>query len=88
MLVSRLLRGRDEGSTLVSVLVVMLVLMIGGLAVAAVVTNTSGMLAKTGNRSQAQAAVDAGIAAQTARLESGALACAAMSSRRVHASAA
>lgn len=66
----------DAGSTLVAVLIVMLVLTIGGLTLGAVVVNTSGMLVSSGDRTKAQAAVDAGIAAQTARLESGDLPCA------------
>ena len=65
----------DAGSTLVAVLIVMLVLTIGGLTLGAVVVNTSGMLVSSADRTKAQAAVDAGIAAQTARLESGAQEC-------------
>ena len=68
-------RAGDTGSTLVSVLVVMLVLTLGGVALAAIVMNTTGSLVDTRSRTQAQAAVDAGIAAQTANLESGLLDC-------------
>lgn len=69
----------DSGSTLVVVLIVMLVLAVGGTALAGIIVNTTGTLAGSRSRAQAQAAVDAGIAAQTARLESGELPCAAKS---------
>ncbi len=73
---SRPVTARDDsGSALVSVLVIMLVLTIGGLALGAVTTSTTGMLVDSSDRSQAQAAVDAGIATQLARLESGDLPC-------------
>lgn len=68
-------RDAETGSALVSVLIVLLVLTIGGLALSAVVINTTGMLSDSGSLSRAQAAADAGIAAQTARLETGDLAC-------------
>lgn len=67
----------DEGSSLITVMIVMLVLTVGALALSAIVTSTTGMLLTSENRAKAQAAVDAGIAAQTARLESGDLPCAA-----------
>jgi hypothetical protein len=56
-------------------MIVMLVLTVGALALSAIVTSTTGMLLTSENRAKAQAAVDAGIAAQTARLESGDLPC-------------
>ncbi|PKI90256.1 hypothetical protein CW368_10785 [Actinomycetales bacterium SN12] len=55
----------------------MLVLAVGTTALAGIIVNTTGSVATSRDRAQAQAAVDAGIAAQTARLESGDLACAA-----------
>lgn len=67
----------ESGSTLIVVLIVMLVLAVGSTALAGIIVNTTGSLAGSRDRAQAQAAVDAGIAAQTARLESGDLACAA-----------
>lgn len=67
----RALNSSEGGSTLVSVLIVMLVLTIGGLALSAVVVNTTGSLSSTSSRATAQATVDAGVAAQTVRLESG-----------------
>lgn len=74
MLVTR--RTSDEGSTLVSVLVVAAVLSILVLTTAAIVVNTTQSLVGTRVTLQAQSAVDAGIAAQTARLRSGELPCA------------
>lgn len=65
----------DAGSTMVTVLVVMLVLSIGGLALAGIVTSTTGSLATSNSRAQAQAAVDAGIATETAKLENGTHVC-------------
>lgn len=58
------LRGdrNDAGSTLVVVLVVMLVLSIGGMALAAIVTSTSGLLAGNRNTAESRAASDAGLA--------------------------
>ncbi|GEM_PF-5167213 len=82
MLVKRMktTRGRklsdESGSTLIVVLIVMLVLAVGATALAGMVINTTGSVATSRDRAQAQAAVDAGIAAQTARLESGDLPCA------------
>ncbi|MCW3494792.1 hypothetical protein [Microbacterium sp. SSM24] len=53
---------RDErGSALVSVLVIMLVLSIGGLALAAIVTNTTSMLVQNRTTVQSRAAADAGL---------------------------
>ncbi len=57
----RLRAGDDAGSTIVVVLVVMLVLTIGGLAVASVVTATTGMLVGARSTTQSRAAADAGI---------------------------
>lgn len=53
----------DAGSTMVVVLIVMLVLSIGGLALAAVVTNTTIGLAHSRDTAQSRAAADAGLAA-------------------------
>lgn len=61
--IRRAVRGRnDEGSALVSVLVIMLVLSIGGMALAAIVTNTSGVLADSRSTTQSRAVADAGLA--------------------------
>ncbi|WP_458041949.1 MULTISPECIES: pilus assembly PilX family protein [Bacteria] len=68
-------RHDDAGSALVSVLIIMLVLTIGGLAVSTVVVSNTGMLASSSDRTKAQATVDAAIAAQTSRLETGELPC-------------
>lgn len=76
---ARARRRGDAGSTMVTVLIVMLVLSIGGLALATIIMSTTGALATSNSRAQAQAAVDAGIAAQTARLETGELPCTANS---------
>ncbi len=71
----RQIPGDDDGSTLITVLIVMVVLTVGALALSAVIVNTTGMLTGSSNRAKAQAAVDAGIAAQTVRLENGTLVC-------------
>lgn len=54
--------SRDEGSALVTVLMVMLVLTIGGLALSAIVVNTSGMVTDSRSTAQSRAAADAGLA--------------------------
>lgn len=69
----------EDGSALVSVLIIMLVLTIGGLALGSVTVSTTGVLVNSNDRTKAQAAVDAGLAAQLSRLESGDLACEAAS---------
>lgn len=82
----RWVRGRmkgDAGSTLVTVLIIMLVLSVGGIAIAGLVTSSTVSLAQSNSRLQAQAAVDAGIAAQTARLETGVLECGASATEAV-----
>lgn len=61
-LARRLRAGDDAGSAIVVVLVVMLVLTIGGLAVASVVTATTGMLSGARGTTQSRAAADAGLA--------------------------
>lgn len=58
----RLREGREEGSTLVSVLIIMLVLSLGGMTLAAIVTNTTGILVDARGSAQSRAAADAGIA--------------------------
>lgn len=65
----------DRGSALISVLVVMLVLSIGGLALAAIVTNTTSTLAGSRSTAQSRAAADAGLADAVSALRRGALAC-------------
>lgn len=66
---------RDEGSTLVSVLIVMLVLTITGLALAAIVTNTSSGLAGSRDTAQSRAAADAGLATALAEARRSGQAC-------------
>lgn len=56
------LRRRDRGSALVSVLIIMLVLTISGLALAAIVTSTASGLAGGRDTAQSRAAADAGLA--------------------------
>lgn len=65
----------DAGSTLVTVLIVMLVLTIGGLAVSAVAMNTAVSVTDTRNRSAAQAEVDGAIATKSVELMTGRQAC-------------
>lgn len=75
----------QQGSALISVLIIMLVLTIGGLALGTVTVSTTGVLVNSSDRSMAQAAVDAGVATQLSRLESGDLPCdAASGSDRVN----
>lgn len=52
---------RDAGSALVTVLIVMSVLTIGGLALASIVVNTSGMVVASRSTAQSRAAADAGL---------------------------
>ncbi|MCW5953322.1 MAG: hypothetical protein KIT69_13795, partial [Propionibacteriaceae bacterium] len=65
----RLIRGRqlgDSGSTLLSVVVIMLVLMVVALTTAAVTVNTTRSLVSTRTIASARAAADAGLAALVA----------------------
>ncbi len=63
---------RDErGSMLVSVLVIMTVLTIGGLVVAAVVVNTTGIAMSHRSTAESRAAADAGLADVVALAQSG-----------------
>ncbi|BDZ40594.1 hypothetical protein GCM10025863_32080 [Microbacterium suwonense] len=65
-------RSDERGSTLISVLVIMLVMSIGALTVGAVVVNTTGMLVDARSTTQSRAAADAGLAdAVTAAQRSG-----------------
>lgn len=59
-------RGTDEGATLVVVVIVMLVLFVGAVAVAALVTNTLATQVTTRGTAQSRAAADAGISAAVA----------------------
>jgi len=59
---------RDSGSVMVTVLVIMLVLTIGGVGVAAIAMNTAGSGVKSSERGAVYAIVDGGVAEQTARL--------------------
>ncbi|GAA1640913.1 polymer-forming cytoskeletal protein [Microbacterium flavum] len=52
----------EEGSALVTVLIVMSILTIAGLTLAAIVVNTAGMVADTRSTAQSRAAADAGLA--------------------------
>lgn len=61
----------DGGSTLVSVLIVMLVLTIGGLALSSIVVNTTGMLAAGRDTTQSRAAADAGLSDVVSRAQRG-----------------
>lgn len=68
MLVNRIrsaIAGGDGGSAVVAVLVVMLVLSIGAMATAVIVTNTSGVVADTRSSTQSRAAADAGLSDAT-----------------------
>ena len=68
-------RSDDRGSTIVSVLVVVLVLSIGGLALAAIVTNTTMTLADGRSTVQSRAAADAGLADAVSALRRGGVTC-------------
>jgi len=79
MLVNRLIRrmrGDDDGSMLVSVLVIMLVLTLGTMTVASVVMNTTGMLVDSRSTAQSRAAADAGLADALASVSAGGPLCA------------
>ncbi len=71
----RLRTGDDAGSAIVVVLVVMLVLTIGGLAVATVVTSTTGMLVGARGTTQSRAAADAGMSVAVAQARTAADVC-------------
>lgn len=78
MLVKLVARPRamgDQGSSLISVLVVMLVLSIGGMALAAIVTNTTATLAESRSTAQSRAAADAGLAVAVTALRGPSAAC-------------
>lgn len=68
-------RADDRGSTIVSVLVVVLVLVTGGLALAAIVTNTTATLADSRTTVQSRAAADAGLADAVSALRRGGVTC-------------
>lgn len=69
---SRLRARRDErGSALVSVLVIVLVLSIGALTLAAIVTNSTGLVVDSRSTAQSRAAADAGLAELLAAAERG-----------------
>lgn len=71
----RLRAERESGSALISVLIIMLVLSIGGLALASIVTNTTGMIVDTRSQVQSRAAADAGLADVVSQLKRKAIAC-------------
>lgn len=65
----RRLRGDDSvGSAIVVVLVIMLVLTVGGLAVAAIVMSTAGTVVASRGTAQSRAAADAGLSTAVAQL--------------------
>lgn len=67
----RLTRRDDEGSMLVSVLIIMLVLTIGALALSSIVVNTTGVLGDSRSTVQSRAAADAGLSDTIARAQRG-----------------
>ncbi len=72
----RLTRLRhDAGSTLVTVLIVMLVLTTGGVAIAGIAMNTATMVVTSKDRTSAQAVVDGAIASLTVDLMNGTIPC-------------
>lgn len=73
----RLREGRDAGSTLISVLVIMLVLGLGAMTVAAIVVNTAGLVVDGRSTAQSRAAADAGMAVVVAQATSGGSICSA-----------
>lgn len=76
MLVTPADRRRDDsGSSLVAVLIVMLVLTIGGLALSSIVVNTAGMVTDSRSRAESRMTADAGLAAVSASLKRGEIAC-------------
>lgn len=73
---NRAIRGHDdEGSSLVAVLFVMLVLTIAGLALSTIVVNTAGLTTDTRSRAESRATADAGMAATVASLKRGEITC-------------
>lgn len=66
---------REEGSMMVSILIIMLVLTIGGLTIAGAVINTIGVVASGRDSAQSRAAADAGLADTTARIQRGEIIC-------------
>ncbi len=71
----RMRTAREDGSALISVLIIMLVLSVAGLALASIVTNTSGMLVDTRSQVQSRAAADAGLAEVVTQLKRKVIAC-------------
>lgn len=72
----RVKRLRDDaGSTMVTVLIVMLVLTVGGVAIAGVSFNTAIMVVASKDRTSAQAVVDGAIASLTVDLMDGTIPC-------------
>ncbi|MGV9192785.1 hypothetical protein ACQ143_00360 [Microbacterium sp. MC2] len=76
----RLREGREAGSTLISVLIIMLVLGLGGMTVAAIVVNTAGLVVDGRSTAQSRAAADAGMAVIVAQAKSGGSICSASAS--------
>lgn len=66
---------REEGSSLVAILIIMLVLTIGGLTIAGAVINTIGVVQDGKDSASSRAAADAGLAEASTQLQRGAIAC-------------
>ncbi|MCT9821612.1 polymer-forming cytoskeletal protein [Microbacterium sp. W1N] len=64
-------RRDDDGSVLVSVLIIMLVLTVGALVLSSMVVNTTGMLVGSRSTAQSRAAADAGLSDTIARAQRG-----------------
>lgn len=75
MLVSTLHRREEGGSALIAVLITMLVLTIGGLALASVVVSTASISTDSRSRAESRATADAGLVAVSASLKRGEISC-------------
>lgn len=69
------LRRDQSGSSLVAVLIVMLVLTIAGLALSSIVVSTAGRVTDSRARAESRMTADAGLAAVSAALKRGEIAC-------------
>lgn len=66
---------REEGSTLVSVLIIMLILTVGGLVLANIVINTMGSVSTSRGNAESRAAADAGLADVSTMIQRGEIDC-------------
>ncbi len=66
---------RDEGSTLVAVLVIMMVMTIIGLTLVTVVTNTTGIVIDNRDSAESRSAADSGLADVSVMLQQGTIVC-------------